>query len=198
MAELFAVLAKPLFLRFDDAAEKNRELAITLATEMLAALPDATVADSLLSVFQEACSLASIYVTLGLSQSVELERLLSLRETSKRSFFCHSDCRSTLSASLKAFGYRWTTGLLALMGGKPSLLLPGTAGTKSALWQGGKQPLSDAEGGFFDEWRIGAAVSLGVACVDLNLLVDLELLKLLERVCLWRVLQYTAFVLVSV
>ena len=52
------------------------------------------------------------------------------------------------------------------MGGKPSLLLPGTAGTKSALWQGGKQPLSDAEGGFFDEWRIGAAVSLGVACVD--------------------------------
>ena len=56
--------------------------------------------------------------------------------------------------------------LLALMGGKPSLLLPGTAGTKSALWQGGKQPLSDAEGGFFDEWRIGAAVSLGVACVD--------------------------------
>ena len=56
--------------------------------------------------------------------------------------------------------------MLALMGGKPSLLLPGTAGTKSALWQGGKQPLSDAEGGFFDEWRIGAAVSLGVACVD--------------------------------
>ena len=52
------------------------------------------------------------------------------------------------------------------MGGKPSLLLPGTAGTKSALWQGGKQPLADAEGGFFDEWRIGAAVSLGVACVD--------------------------------
>ena len=52
------------------------------------------------------------------------------------------------------------------MGGKPSLLLPGTAGTKSALWQGGKQPLGDAEGGFFDEWRIGAAVSLGVACVD--------------------------------
>ena len=52
------------------------------------------------------------------------------------------------------------------MGGKPSLLLPGTAGTQSALGQGGKQPLSDAEGGFFDEWRIGAAVSLGVACVD--------------------------------
>ena len=37
------------------------------------------------------------------------------------------------------------------MGGKPSLLLPGTAGTKSALWQGGKQPLDDAEGGCFDE-----------------------------------------------
>ena len=48
------------------------------------------------------------------------------------------------------------------MGGKPSLLLPGTAGTKSALWQGGKQPLGDAEGGFFDEWRIGARHVPGV------------------------------------
>lgn len=52
------------------------------------------------------------------------------------------------------------------MGGKPSRLLPGTADNQSALWQGGKKPLGDAAGGFFDEQFIGAAVSLGFACVD--------------------------------